>query len=152
MGETYEQMKCYLIHSFRSFLQMLQRSGCLEDTNFQLPVWLLPLMRSSSSLLPKTAPLLSVGLQSHCMKNLVIELAASVHWAFLFLQGMLRVARKCIRYLVVGKVQRIDMLDIQLISCVWPYHLMENTWWVDVTDCKVFVFSLQGPYCIVTAR
>lgn len=48
--------------SFSSCHRMLQRSECLEDTNFQLPVWSSALMTSTSFLLPKTAPSLNVSI------------------------------------------------------------------------------------------
>lgn len=50
---------CLLV--FSSYHQILQRSGCSEDTNFQLRAWSSLQMTSTSFLLPKTAPSLNVS-------------------------------------------------------------------------------------------
>lgn len=159
MGKTvYEQTGFYLVFMllFSSYHQILLRSGCLEDTNFQLPVWSSPLMTSASSLLPKTAQSLSVSILWNPIKPLYeISLKSnSLIWQpqlssvfFVYLQGMLRVARNCTWYPVVEKVQRIGMLDIQLMSCVWLYHQMENTWWVDMTVSRSVLSSSALSYC-----
>lgn len=66
-------------------------------------------------------------------KNGIWIVANGVIWkcqfiVFSCLQGMLTVGRNCTQYMVEGKAQRIAMLDILPISCVCPYHQMENTW------------------------
>lgn len=54
-------------------------------------------------------------------------------------------ARRCTNYQVAGRGRRNATSDILLTFCVWPFHLMGNTWWDVLTPPLPCLWETASP-------